>query len=760
MTSFGRISIMACLLALLVACGGSGGGDRATGVEPGPTPPGGPVAPPEPDLPQASPTPYAEAEALFPFITAVDIPDDGRPLVDFQLSDAANTAITDLSSADVRFIIARLAPVPEGNLTGNWQSYINRIEQPGVGPGTESRLQATTESNGVFTNNGDGTYRYQFATSITDLPQDILAQANSEGLDLAYQPELTHRVAIQFSNGREPANPDYDWVPASGATENIFRRDIAATPNCNRCHDQLALHGGGRVEINYCVTCHNPGSTDANSGNSVDMKVMIHKIHRGADLPSVQAGGEYVIYGFRDSKHDYSDVNYPQDIRRCVNCHAGTATGADRDDLVLTAQGDNWAQYPSIAACGSCHDDLDFSRHAGGQEDNSRCASCHAEDGRAGSIQDSHRIAFEEAREAFKAEVISVENSSPGEQATVSFRVSNPLTGEDYDLANDPVWQQSNSSLNVRVAWDTRDYHNTGNNADNASSIAANALTSALPRGDGSYSVTMPLPIPDASVGPGIPASGSGVAVIEGHPAVAIDDGGSPASIPVGDAHAFFSIDEPDGLPVPRRQAVEINKCLACHGSLVLHGNNRADNIDNCVSCHNPRNTDRETRSIARTPPTDGKQEETLDFKHIVHGIHAASIREQPLQLVGFRGFTTYVYDEQTVHYPGRLDNCLACHTDDGFSLPLAAGVLATTIDTGDDHRDPRDDTVVTAMSSACSGCHDDAVARAHMSSNGGNFATTQQAVDNGDVVEQCAVCHGEGRSQDVSVVHRVRELP
>ncbi|QIB66367.1 OmcA/MtrC family decaheme c-type cytochrome [Kineobactrum salinum] len=754
-----HIALSACLLSLLIACGGGGGGDRAPGVEPGPPPPGGPVTPPPPELPQPNPAPYAEASELFPFITSARIPEDGRPVVEFQLSDGNNTAITDLAASNVRFIIAKLTPAPEGNLTGSWQSYINSIEQPGVGPGAAAKLRATTEDNGEFSHEGGGHYRYRFATAINDLAPEILDQADSEGLDLGYDAGLTHRVAIQFSGGQEPANPSYDWVPASGARDNIFRQEITTTANCNRCHDQLTVHGG-RTEIDYCVTCHNPGSTDANSGNTVDMKVMIHKIHRGAALPSVQAGGEYAIYGFRDSKHDYSELRYPQDIRRCTTCHAGTATGAGREDLVLTAQGDNWAEYSSRAVCGSCHDDLDFDSHAGGQPDDSRCASCHSASGRAGSIAASHRIPLEEARRAFRAEILAVENTAPGQRARVSFRVQNPLTGEDYDLANDPVWRQANSSLNVRLAWDTRDYHNTGNGSDNASSIGVNALASASANGDGSYSVTLPLPVPNSDTAPGIAASGSGVAVIDGHPAVDYNDDGTAENVPVGDVHAFFPIDEADGLAVPRRQSVELEQCLVCHGSLVFHGDNRADNIDSCVSCHNPRNTDRDTRAVAANPPTDGKQEESLDFKHLIHGIHAAAMRTEPLQIVGFRGFTTYSYDTSTVHYPGRLDNCLACHRDSGFSLPLAEGVLATTVDTGPEPADPRDDRVATAATTACAGCHDSPEARAHMTANGGHFNTTQQAVDNGEVVEQCALCHGAGRSQDVAEVHRVRALP
>jgi OmcA/MtrC family decaheme c-type cytochrome len=755
MADYTRNCLLAGLFGLLVACGGGGGGDRAEGVEPGPEPPGGTVTPPPPQFP--TPAPYAEAKQLFAFIAAVEIPEDGRPVVDFQLSDGNNTAITDLAPADVRFTIAKLQGSPLGNLTGSWQSYINQIEEPDVGPGTAARLQATYERDaGEFTNNGDGSYRYRMAVNLNDLPAEMLAQAQSEGLDLTYEPERTHRVAMQFDNSGDTANPHYDWVPASGATDGVFTMDIAATENCNRCHDPLGLHGGNRREVEYCVTCHNPGSTDANSGNTVDLKVMIHKIHMGAELPSVQAGGKYIIWGFRDSENDYSGLHYPQDVRNCVNCHAGTASGEGREDLVLTSQGDNWTEYPSRAVCGSCHDDLDFASHAGGQADDSRCAGCHSTDGPAGSIEESHLIPLDQARRALLAEIERVDNTMPGEQPTVTFRVSNPLTGEDYDIKNDPVFTGAGARLAVGVAWSTGDYNNTGNGGENASAVQANAIADSVANGDGSYSVTMPVAIPDGSAAPGVAATGSGAATVEGHPVVDVDGDGELDSVPVGDAHAFFSIDEPDGTPVARRERVTIEQCQACHGHLVLHGGNRSDNINSCVTCHNPRNTDRGVREVAANPPTDGKREESIDFKTMIHAIHAPAIRENPLQIVGFGGFSTHVYDETAVHYPGDLANCTTCHTEEGYTLPLAAGVLGTTVDTGGDVQDPADDTVVSPTSAVCSSCHDDQTARAHMTTNGGSFGTTQAAIDGGEVIEQCSVCHGAGSEFDVAVEHDI----
>jgi OmcA/MtrC family decaheme c-type cytochrome len=129
-------------------------------------------------------------------------------------------------------------------------------------------------------------------------------------------------------------------------------------------------------------------------------------------------------------------------------------------------------------------------------------------------------------------------------------------------------------------------------------------------------------------------------------------------------------------------------------------------------------------------------------------------MRENALQVVGFMAFNVHVYDEEHVHYPGDLSNCTTCHTEDGFKLPLASGVLGTTNDTGDDRQDPTDDTVTTPTTAVCSACHDSAVATAHMTENGGSFSTTQAAIDDGEVVEQCEVCHGEGRSAAVEIVH------
>ena len=168
------------------------------------------------------------------------------------------------------------------------------------------------------------------------------------GAAIPYDRAATHRIAMQV-----PANVDnafVDFVPQTlPALGTGPARKISVNASCNECHIRLGLHGGDRKTVEYCVTCHNPGSTDPHSGETVDFKVMIHKIHRGEELPAVQANGEYAIWGNQNSKNDYSTVVFPQDTRNCTKCH----TSAD----AATPQGDNWKNVPTASSCTSCHND-------------------------------------------------------------------------------------------------------------------------------------------------------------------------------------------------------------------------------------------------------------------------------------------------------------------------------------------------------------------------------------------------------------------
>mgnify|MGYP000574225210 CR=1 FL=1 len=697
-------------------------------------------------------------------ITSASIDDSQILTVNFQLVDENGVAIINLVNDDLRFTVAKLTMSANSNLTGNWQSYFNQIEQPGVGEGTVPKLQAMQENgaDGVLVNNNNGTYVYTFNRSLNEMNVDILSQARIENINLTFKPSLTHRVAVEVRNQPQAINTTLDWIPETGKNQydGIWSHNIVATQNCNSCHGSLVAHGGSRVEVKYCVTCHNIGSSDANSGNTVNFKNMIHKIHRGKNLPSVLAGGKYSIYGYRDTEHNYSELSYPGDILTCNQCHAGTAS--EDKAQIITKSGDNWQEIATMQACGSCHDDVDFQTHLGGQTDNENCNSCHQNSAIAGAIADSHKNIITVAKAQFSANIIAVSQTMAGQLPQIQFSIVNPLDDDKpYDILSDAEFTQANglSRLSVTISWSTLDYINTANQGDNASSVQIDALTNAVAVGDGSFIVTSKIAIPDGSTALGFTATGSGAVVIEGHPAVNITaQTGQQAfyqAVPLTNVVSYFSIDEATGQAIARREIIKIDKCLTCHGELSLHGGNRTDSIESCVTCHNPRNTDIRVRDVAQTPPTDGKDEESLDFKTMIHGIHAVTKREIPLQVVGYKGFATHVYDRA---FPRGIGDCTACHDNDSYSLPISETALGTTIDTGIDREDPNDDLVVSPTAAVCSSCHDANSAQGHMELNGADFSTNQADLDNGLVIEQCSICHGAGRTYDVKKMHPIKE--
>jgi OmcA/MtrC family decaheme c-type cytochrome len=692
------------------------------------------------------------------------------PVMEFNLSDSRGNGLTGLTGADISFTIAKLEDGTNGD-PSFWQSYVNQVESPeGVGPGTEDKTQATTESffggnQGTLIDNGDGSYTYTYGTDVMNVTDPIA---------VAYDASLTHRVGFEIRGLTEVASPSYTFRPSDGATTGIFSRSMVNDDTCNACHNNLALHGGARNTTDYCVTCHNPGSTDANSGNTVDMTQMIHKIHAGSSLPTIAgatADARYSIFGYRNSEHIYADydatgdelsgVIFPQDLRNCRNCH-------DETDPTTPDAG-NWIAKPTIEACGACHDNVNFAtgeNHFSGAPSvtNADCQSCHGK-GQFAAADEVHRILEWEAAENFQYNVIGVTNAGPGLMPTINFSITNPNDGDSiYDLTGDAFTQPGTSRIAVLIAWDTEDYSNTGSGSEVPGFRPGSAaqVVSLDPLGgnatvetDGTYSITSGVALPD-------PFEGSIGVALEGHPAVEID--GAFEQIPVTGAVGYFAV---TGDVIERREVADIVSCNNCHAKLSLHGGNRTDSIPLCVTCHNPNATDIRARvegSVDATTSGDGKKEEVIDFKYMVHAIHAGETL-----IYGFGGGE---HDYRHVEFPGIKNECTNCHEGDTFYPVDQNDVLATTIDTGALLGDPTDDVNMSPTASACWGCHQSEditeastpdSAKAHMIQNGASFNATQAADGtltdndtNGVVFESCQVCHGEGRDADVAAAHGV----
>ncbi len=779
--AFGTGSVLGALALSLALTGCFNGSSGSSGAA-GPSGPEGPAGPP-------GGTPTAAPTALNATITSVE-PINGPPVVNFTVLDQNNAPVIGLtagSTGNVRFTMAKLV-VPNNGDGNSWQSYINRTAS---GAALQNAIQATYDRTGTLVDHGDGTYTYTFATDVTNVTTPI---------PVPYDPTATTRVAIQFSgslNGSPlPAgNPTLDFVPNGGQVTTT--NDIVTTSNCNECHTQLRAHGanpqvvggreviyGGRIETKYCVTCHNPGTTDAETGNTVDFKVFIHKLHLGADLLSVKAGTPYKI-----SSTDFSTVVFPQDIRHCAKCH----------NQATAPNGDSWQTVPTMQACTSCHEDVSFTsppppgmreHTAGPQPSNGGCASCHGPNGLAPSAE-VHQIFAENEAKRYEYKIVSVSDTAPGQKPKVVFQVLKD--GQPMNLTESPDWTSSSSTGSSRLAidfgWDTVDYNNTGSGSIPAQPISIPAVTNgvrnATDNGDGTLTVTSTVAIPDGSQqAQGIPAAkGTGAAAIEGHPAATNSNPFDPAhgtvqSIPVRSVVQYVPIT--DSTPQPRKQVVDIANCDKCHEVLSLHGSNRTNNIDLCVICHNPNATDITQRPASANnyadftaTGVDGLREQAIHFKAMIHGIHASGPDESQvpnrasgITVYGFGGNPNSFND---VRFPGILNDCTICHVDSTYQVPLVQGTLGTTVQTAspalagdvqgikDALATPDDDLKVTPIAAACSSCHDDELTNQHITqTGGGSFDTTQAAIDSGAVFETCAVCHSSGAIADVQAVHGV----
>jgi OmcA/MtrC family decaheme c-type cytochrome len=275
-------------------------------------------------------------------VSSVTIGTDRKPVVEVTFTDDFDQPLDRLGKTtpgaiSASFIIAWWDPVAR-----HYTSYIVR-SATGVAtspnPGLKAN-QATTDSNGVWTDLSTGKATYKFGNALPD----GFDQTKTHTLGFQAFRNLTAQIGKNYY-----ANLEYDFRPDGVKVTDVWAK-INDTTSCLNCHDKatFGFHGSSaRRDVKLCVLCHQPQTIDPDTGNTVDFKVMIHKIHAPGELSK-----PFVIWGNNSSIHDYSEVTYPQDIRNCDNCHEGTVAASK------PAQSDVYYTKPSRAACGSCHDDI------------------------------------------------------------------------------------------------------------------------------------------------------------------------------------------------------------------------------------------------------------------------------------------------------------------------------------------------------------------------------------------------------------------
>ncbi|HLA26960.1 MAG TPA: OmcA/MtrC family decaheme c-type cytochrome [Syntrophales bacterium] len=392
-------------------------------------------------------------------ITSVTADAAGLATVSFTVKDSANAPVTTVASVSAG--IFKLVPKGSGISYNKWVSYIWREETVSGStfpkPNGTKANQAYRESsgtgatNGTLVNNGGGSYTYTFKTN--------LASAKfPDGTAITYDRTLTHRVSIYTGGHSGPTGEsDKDFIPAGGTITET--RNIVETATCKKCHGpEFAGHGGDRVTVEGCVTCHSPGSNDAQSGNSIEMAVMIHKIHAGNELASVAGpdmqyydnpntvvdetanNGEYVLYGYGNRAISWEGAAFPAVLANCQACHTEAAAGSLSDV-------DHWKTVPSRTACGSCHDNVNFATGANHSPANrimtndDTCFVCHPDTGAAfgQSVADAHKWSTKDIRNIQEFD-ITVTTDTPargyyinGEKPVVTIVLNDKATGATLD---------------------------------------------------------------------------------------------------------------------------------------------------------------------------------------------------------------------------------------------------------------------------------------------------------------------------------------
>jgi OmcA/MtrC family decaheme c-type cytochrome len=755
-----RWSAVGLLAAAMVGCGGSGGGDGSGGTGNPPPAPGTPAASISAAAAVSSNDTATNTSASFTALQDAGIPAvtiNSAPIVNFAVFSDGK-AKTDVVIADVRFAIAKLVPGTNSN-PDQWVNYVySKVPgKAGFGPGTPptpvlaTAMQATSDGKmsaaeltaagltGQLSFNPDGYYSYTFKTNITD---------PTKTNNVVFEPGLTHRVAIQLSYKNAAGetilvNPYFDFTVVNGksvaVTDPAKTRKMTDVASCNGCHEKLALHGGGRVDTQYCVMCHNPGTVDPESGNNLNLSTMVHKIHSGKSLKSklATAGGEdYTIWGYTNTKYNYAEVGFPQDLRNCTKCH----TAANPK----TPQGDNWKTKPSKEACLTCHAsnansawDISHKVFAGtfvgagaAAKDltNAQCANCHV-----GQIS-SERVHWnqnEENSAKYKMNIESTTYDATARKVTVKYFLSDPTNGNAaYNLVTPdctftgttgicapagtrPTITAKFGNLRFYLAYQNMvgqsaavteysSYNNGGSNASAYAHMGAN---------DGSNHYTVDIPLPADVSGISVAAGTARVVSIgqikelklkvktnvEPRP---VDDSVAPIPlINVVVQHTFKEL-ALSGTLNPRRVVVSNEKCNVCHGSLgttsgantlaeAFHGGAR-NTVEACVVCH-------DANRPSSTVMTNGlAYNESYQFKRLIHGIHGNTKRTFPFtygnKAVGaFNKDGTSVIAGGTplastvenyaaeVAWPGVGINCNACHVNNSYKQdlgPLGAVVL------------------------------------------------------------------------------------
>ena len=418
-------------------------------------------------------------------IASVTVPADRRPVVTFRITDGKSKPLElgDLDADSVKFTIATLKAGKNGE--SDYQNYVlskvagkDYVYKGETGkPALAESLQPGFDPGGVLAKQRPGLFTYTFKTA---LPPNFARSA-------------THVVGGELTRAdrRYAANPLFEFIPAGGKVQ--VRRALAETASCNTCHDPMRAHRGTAREVGYCALCHTSQLTDPETGENLDLKYFLHKLHSGKHLPSVKSGKPYFTVGLNQRIADFSTIVSPQsvttetiykDYRNCASCHANPKIA-------------NWKALPSSVGCVSCHDDVDLKsgkKHGPGPAAEDACVNCHQPEGPefGPSVVGAHTFPGNSIQlPGMVFDILKIEGGKPGSNPVVTFSLK--------DKKGEPVNASQMNNLSLVLAWPTVDYQ----------TAIIEDVRKAQPQGNGVHEYKFRYTIPAE-------ATGSGAVAIQG----------------------------------------------------------------------------------------------------------------------------------------------------------------------------------------------------------------------------------------------------
>ncbi|MBY6017942.1 OmcA/MtrC family decaheme c-type cytochrome [Halomonas denitrificans] len=722
--------VLASAMALgLAGCSGDDGKDGQDGA------PGTPGNPGEDGKPGTSGLHIDMAEEALAQISGASYA-DGIITVDFDLANRQGVGLFGLSGEnpdhDFRFSLAQLE-LAESSELKQWMSLLNEATND-AGTTFEQGFEKLKDCPECLVDHGDGTYTYTFVT-------DLSSYEDAAGV--VFDPDLTQRIAIEmqfeYASGHELAeNAHYDWIPSTDAQEGIETRDLVAMETCYTCHqpDSLKAHGGRRLDMENCQSCHNGVVSDPN-GVSVELGHMIHAIHMGPNRKGMENGVEvdmpYTVQGYH-GPHAFDYPAFPtKPFMDCAVCHVADDTLVD---------GDLWKANANGNACTGCHTDSPVQHGASFQiPDGMSCVSCH------GTVD--HTLA-QAPYAAAKDYSVEVSNVAINAQNLLTFDVK-VLDDQGNTVTEDEIYQQGYSNPYMVVSWDVeKDYpaqetasddgtttvgttydHRRFSLKGDQSTVYADGVFSVVTqkvKGSKTYVLDLPADIASRSLEI-LPVL---KVCFEPHSAVrtaCTTEGAYPAYVQTEGYRTVLG--DPDATVADRRAILDEGKCFGCHSMEFYHDSNGV----NCISCHT------NDKKLKTDSASGGLKSTSFMYKG-----HKAEGHNN-----GHGGSGTVLKTD-----------CMTCHSategwgglNYGFELGRNAGQAhALPAKIGD----PAAETwYASSDTAACMSCHQKYLSDAamvHIRGNGGYFGAVKD--DAKAAQEACATCH----SPEKVMAHHGHEL-